>query len=319
MNNKKYLSVGVAVLLSGVLLIATALTGSAASNAYDQFKMLLREDHAQFTNMTVAMNMSISDNGKAVLNVVGDVKADKDAKNMSGQFQISGKGDEKTFEVYRSDDAVLLHFAGSENWYQPASLKEYSDDEIENYGRFGKEPMKDNEKLRDMLMDTLMGDLKDQVILDESNGLRTFSLTLDQGNMPVLIQTVFSAGSEMHGGTKTMDVLAIANLPVELQEVITDMMVYHDLVDISGERTLKEIKVSLTVDQNNQPVAMALSTSFSGLAKDGSAHDYAVNFEMNLSDLNTTVPDEADVNPSSIITIDSTQFENCGFSNRMHH
>lgn len=318
MKNKKLLTAGTAVLLSGVLLAATALTGNAATNAYEQFKTLLSQDHAKVDNMTLHMNMTISDNNAAVLNAIADMKADTE-KKMSGQFQISGAGEEKSFEVYGKDGTMLFHQTGSENWYQAAHQNEDSEDADKDLERrFSRPDMKDHEELREMFLDAMMGDLKDQVTLSESNGLRTFSLTLDEGNMPVLVKTAFSLGSRTHGDKKALDTVAVASLPQELQNVVADMAEYHKLIEISGERTLERVTIALTVDENNQPQAMAFTTNFSGVAEDGSAHDYEINCSLTLSDLNTTIVSEADVDPSAITTIDSALFENAGKCHRMH-
>lgn len=309
MKNKKFLKIGAAVLLSGVLLMATALSGYASDNAYEQLKALLREEQVQHSNLTIHMDLGISDNGTQVFRATGGFKADKDAENMSGQLQVTANEDEKVIDFYQKDDTVLFHLAGSENWYQTTSPEKNSDDEYGTRKRFNKDDMKDNQQLREALMDTMMGDLKDQVLLTESNGLRTFALTLDKSNMPVLIQTAFSV-SNRDCETEVPEAFDMANLPTELQDVISDMKNYHNLIDISGEKTLEKIMISLTVDQQNQPQAMDLSTSISGIGKDGSAHVYEMNCSMVLSDLNTTVPDEANINTATIIKVDSTQFEN---------
>lgn len=317
MKNKKYLQIGIAVMLSGVLLFAVALTGNAANNGYEQLKMLLREEPVQMNNMTVHMDMKLSDNGTAVLQAAGDVKADKTAKKMSGQFQVSGKAGEKAIEVYKNGDAALFRLAGSTNWYQVTSPESGAGDNEKFNSRFEGDVTKGDTQVREAFMDTLMGNLKDQVELEESNGLRTFSLSLDKGNMPVLVQTVFSAAS-MHKEANAPETCDLTNLPAELQNTFGDMKEYKNLVNLSGDRVLEKIKVSLTVDQKNQPQVMEFSAAFSGTAKDGTAHTYDLNCKMSLSDLNTTIPDEAKADPSSVTKIDTTQFDNTRNFNGMH-
>lgn len=318
MKNKKLLPVGIAVLLSGILLVATALTGNAASNAYEQFKELLHQDPVQFENATVGVNIDISDNGEKILHLGGSVKADKDSTNMSGKFELSGKGPEKAFEVYGNKDDVLLHVEGSENWYQAANHKSEADEEEGPRGHFGDKDWNDGKNLRDALLDTLMGDLKDQVKLAEADGLRTFSLTLDKGNMPILLQTAFSAAGEVHKEAELSTVCDLTGLPEELQDVIADMAAYRNLIDISGERTLEKIVISLTVDRDNQPKMFELTTSFSGISKDGGKHNYEINGFVALSNVNETTIDTVNVDPSSIITIDTSKFENIRDNRRMH-
>ncbi len=308
MKKRNFLSVGVAVLLSGVLIIATSLTGNAAGNAYEQLKLLMREDHARPDNMTLTMNIDVTDNGTSVLHGEGIVKTDTAEKCMSGSIQISGMGDQG-FEFYGDEDSVLLKLAGSENWYKAEPTEDRADEDDEDYDRFGGNREHDNYELREMVMDTLMGDLKDQVVLEQANGLRTFSLTLDEGNMPVLLQTLFSAGSrdrEICDGDEYCDLDA---LPQELLDFAQELKVYRDVIDFSGDRTLNGIKLTLTVDNQNQPVAMSFTTNFRVTNDNGGSHQYQIYVSMAISDVNTTVVDTVSPDPASIIEVDTSSFE----------
>jgi hypothetical protein len=301
---KKYLAIGAAVLLSGLLLVSMTLTSYASGNAYEQLKQPLSEEPAEIGSMTVHMDMSVTDNGVTAMSTTGDIKADKAAEKTSGQVKISGKSEEKVINFFSADNAVLFNVEGSENWYRTegreGNFRRDSENRINSVNA-------DAQKLRGMLMDALMGDLKDQVSLEESNGLRTFSLELNKDNMPLLVQTAFNAGG-MHNKADLPDAAAISNLPAELQGLVSDLANYHKDVDISGEKELEGINVKLTVDQDNKPVGAELSVAFSGMSVDGSKHNFVTSFKAAMSDLNTTVPDQAGIDPSKAITVDASQF-----------
>jgi hypothetical protein len=304
MKKKKYLAIGAAVLLSGLLLFSMALTSYASGNAYEQLKLLLDEEPADIGNMTVHMDMSVTDNGVTAVNTTGDIKTDKNIGNTSGKIKVSGKSEEKVINFFSDENAVLFNVEGSENWYRTeAQDRNFRRD---NEKRFDSQNP-DMQKLRGAIMDALMGDLKDQVTLEESNGQRTFSLELDKDNMPLLVETAFNA-SGMQKKADLPDAAGIANLPAELQELVKDLADYHKDVDISGEKQLERVSVKLTVGQDNKPVGAELSTAFSGMSSDGSTHNFVVSFKAAMSDLNTTVPDQAGIDPSKAITIDSAQF-----------
>ncbi len=313
MKNRKYLKIGAVVLLSVILLVTAVLTSYASNNAYGELKMLMREyraERVEIDSMTLHMEMDITDNGENVLRFTGDIKTADDKKNKSGQFQVTKQGVENVFEVYSKNDTVLFHLNGSENWYQTTSAENCSYDEDQFSRRRGTEDMNDNQQLQESLMDAIMGDLKDQIALVESNGLRTFSLTLDKSNMPVLVQTLFSI-AEFRDDTRHQDDAVMLNLPEELQDEIGGMMDCEDLAEITSNRVLEVINISLSVDEKNQPKNIDLSMRFSGTAKDGTAHVIEVDCSVALSNINTTVPDEVNVDPSSITIIETEQFENC--------
>jgi hypothetical protein len=315
MKNKKYFKIGMAILLSGVLLFAVALTGNAESGAYEQLKMLLRSEPAEASNMTVHMKLSLADNGTTVVNAAGDIKADNDSGKMSGVFNISGQAGEKTFEVFRNGDSTLLHLAGSANWYRTECEEEPTDREFFSK-RADRPEGNDNPELREASMDILMGGLKDRIALEEANGLRTFSLTFDKGNMPVLLQAAF--GARWTDRPKSSQAVDTSALPAELQAALSEMAQYGDLIDLPGERVLDGLKLSFTVDGNDQPQAAELSADFSGIGADGSSHTYQLVCKMTLADINSTTPDDASADPASIIQIDASQL-GCGQNLRDAH
>lgn len=302
MKNKNYLKAGIAVLLSGILLFAVALTGNAAGNGYEQLKALMREEPVRADNMTVHMDLTLTDNGTTVLNTSGDAKVDKKAEKMSGLFRIAGKDGEKELEVYKNGDTALLHLPGSANWYQADCKKDKSN--MERFpGRFEGEGRNEDPKLREAFLDTLMGDLKDQVVLEESDGLRTFSLTLDKGNIPVLFQAAFAAGKTPKEG-KCPDTAILQKLPAELQALVGDMPKMHNLADLSGERTLDSLRIALTVGQDNKPRAVEVSTGFSGTAEDGSSHTCQMTCKISMNNINNTMVGEASPDPSAITKLE---------------
>lgn len=311
MKRKSFLSVGVAVIISGVLIIATSLTGNAAGNAYEQLKLLMREDHVRPDNMTLTMNIDVTDNGTSVLHGEGIVKTETAEKRMSGRFQLSGIGDQ-AFEVYGNEDSALLKLDGSDNWYKAEPRADQDDDEEDEddrFGRFRGNREHDNYELREMVMDTLMGDLKDQVVLEQTNGLRTFSLTLDEGNMPVLLQTLFSAGNRDRETCDDDDACDLESLPQEILSFAQELKAYRDVIDFSGDRTLNSIKLSLTVDNQNQPTGMSFTTNFKVVNDNGESHQYQIYVNMAMSDVNTTVVDTVSPDPASIIEVDTSSFE----------
>ncbi len=305
MKNKKFLTTIAVVVMSGVLLTAGAMAANPAGSAYEQFKSVLAKEHESIENATVNMSMAISDNGQAVIALDGSMKVDKDSNKMSGTFQISGKT-AKSFEVYKNNDDMLLQLAGSENWYKTTNKDEYSEDGDEfrrGFGREGRENAGENKQLREALLDTLMGDYKDQINMTETNGLRTFSLSLDEGNMPVLLQTAFQM-SDTYEDKECEVPEDLSQLPQELQDAFADMKLCEYDVDMVDKK-LEAIAISITVDQYNNPVGMSMSLTCSGTDAEGTSHVLDVDLSMSFSDVGITVADEVNPDAESVITIDS--------------
>jgi hypothetical protein len=312
MKNKKFLTIIAVVVMSGLLLTVGAMAAYPAGSAYEQFKTLLDQDHVNIENATVNVNMSFVDNGETVFALDGSMKVDEQSEKMSGTFQISGKT-EKAFEIYKNNDDILLHLTGSENWYKTVHKDERSYDEEESGRHFGRDRRDDtakNKQLREAFLDTIVGDYKDQFSMTESNGLRTFSLSFDEGNMPILLQTAFQLSDNRHEN-EYEDPAELCPLPQELQDAFADMKNCEYDVDLV-EKKLVRMGLSLTVDDQNRLVAMGMSLSCSGTDSEGVAHALDIDFSMTLSEVGTSIVDEADPDPAKVTAIDSEVFKNIG-------
>lgn len=316
MKNKKFLTIIAVVVVSGLLLTAGAMAANPAGSAYEQFKSLLDQDHECIENATINMSVAVVDNGESVIALDGSMKMETAGDKMSGTFQISGKTT-KSFDIYKDNDDVLLRLTGSENWYK-STHKENSGDEEEfrrDFGRDRKEDFGENKQLRDALLDTIIGDYKDQINMIESNGLRTLSLSLDEGNMPILLQTAFQM-SDRHENKECEEPENLSLLPQELQDAFADMK--HCEYDVElVDKKLEGIQISITVDQQNRPVEMGMSMVCTGTDIDGAEHVLDIDLSIRLSDVGTTVVDEANPDPASVTTIDSSVFEGSGARHRV--
>jgi hypothetical protein len=316
MKNKKFLTIIAVVVISGLLLTAGAMAANPAGSAYEQFKSLLDQDHENIGNATVNVSMSVTDNGESVAALDGSMKVDEQSNKMSGILQISGKT-EKSFEIYKDNDDVLLHLAGSENWYKAVQKDEESEDKEEFGRRFGRDRRNDageNKQLREAFLDAVMGDYKDQVRMTESNGLRTFSLSFDEGNIPLLLQTVFQL-SDKHNEKEDAAPEDMSHLPQELQDAFTDLKNCEYDVEFVDKK-LERIEISITVDKQNELKAMGISMSCSGTDAEGADHYLDVDFSMEISEVGTTITDEADPDPVKITTIDCDVLKDAGIRHR---
>lgn len=320
MKNKKFIAIIAVVVMSGLLLTAGAMAANPTGSAYEQFKSLLDQDHERIENATLNMSMAVVDNGKSVIALDGSMKMETGSKKMSGTFRTSGKAT-KSFEIYKNNDDVLLRLAGSENWYKSTN-KEYSEDEEEfrrnfrrDFDNDRKDDFGENKQLRDALLDTIIGDYRDQINMTESNGLRTLSLSLNEGNMPILLQTAFQM-SDRHKNKECEAPENLSLLPQELQDAFADMK--HCEYDVElVDKKLEGMEISITVDQQNHPVEMGMSMVCTGTDIDGAEHVLDIDLSMRLSDVGTTVVDEANPDPASVTTIDSGVFEGPGMRHRI--
>lgn len=315
MKNKKFLTIIAAVVLSGMLLTAGALAANPAGSAYEQFKQLLNGDQVRIDNASVDVSMSVTDNRQLVLALYGNMKRDSVSDRMSGTFNITGKEKTESLEVYCNSEEVLFRLAGSDNWYRTTHGNGWREEErVRRYGRDAEGWDGKDKQLRDVLFDTVMGDYRDQFSVTESNGFRTFTLSFDEGNMPILLQAFFQLSDsginyEIRDEYDENDNLD--DLPQELRDALSRLKEQdHDIELV--EKKLKSLEMTFTVDQQDRFTGIGIATVCTGKDAEGTVHELEIDLSVSLTDIGTTVADEANPDPASVTVIENDIFMNAG-------
>ncbi len=313
MKNKKLWIVGTALGLSTVMLATVAFAGTGATTGYDALKtlMLSQKTTVEAKNATMDMNVTVSEQGKSLLNLQASVKTDSETG--SGTLNVTGANVDRTMNLYQTGTSAYMNLAGSDTWFlvkedannrMESRMGDQTDDRMNGHpGMYGmKDGMPANPdaaKFGELFLDTAMGDLKQEVVMTESNGNKTFSLKMDQSNMPELLKAALALGANAHrngmdGQTCTPEEsLAKLGNPVaeaQLKALIPELKSLKDAVDLKDNITVESIDLAFTVDAANQPTSAKTSVVVSGNATDGTAHTYVVDMSMNLSNIGTTVP-----------------------------
>jgi len=316
MKNKKAWIIGTAMGLSTVMLATVAFAGTGATSGYDALKALMRtHGTVQEKNATVDLAVSVTESGKTVVNVDAVMKMDAEAQQMSGVVTAAGSGVDRTMTVYHTGSTGYLNVSGSDTWFQMERT-----DETGMNGRMGpargmhggmgsgmQSEMRtdmamdpDAAKFGEAFLDAVMGDLKNAVVLTENGTEKTFSLKIDQSNMPELMKAALAIGASHHqpeadAATGLSDeALAELGNPVaeaQLKALIPEMESLHEAIDLKDNVTVDSIDLSFTVDADNQPVSGKTTVIVSGNAADGTAHTYTTDITVQYSNIGSTIPD----------------------------
>lgn len=322
MKNKKAWIIGTAMGLSTVMLATVAFAGTGATSGYDALKALMRtRGTVEAKNATVDMTVSVTEKGQALVLVGAVMKVDAEQEQMSGSVSIAGSGVDRTMTMYQSDKTAYLNVSGSDTWFRTDRTDETGmNGEMGTRGTHGRMrgirssdasfDMQDDMKMdpnaakfAETLLDTVMGDLKHAVVLKENGTDKTFSLKIDQSNMPELLKAALAAGASHKRDAVDDDIcmseVALADLgnPVaeaQIKALLPEMKALHDAINLTDNVSIESIDLSFTVDADNQPVSSNVSVIVSGNASDGSAHTYAVDFVAKTGSIGSTVPDTFD-------------------------
>ncbi len=316
MKNKKGWIIGSAMGLSIVLLATVAFAGTAATSGYDALKAQMRtRPMVEVKNATVDMAVSVTEDGKSVLNVNAVMKMDEAEERMSGTVVVKGSDVDRTMTIFHTDTTGYLNVSGSDIWFQTDRTDETGMGGRMPHGHGMRGGMRndmrtgfhadgamdpDAMKFGEAFLDTVMGDLKNAVVLTENGGEKTFSLKIDQSNMPELMKAGLAIGASHRQSRGDAEICfsnkAFADLgnPVaeaQLKELLPEMKALHETIHLTDNVTIGSIDFSFTVDADNQPVFGNTTVVVSGDSADGTAHTYTVDFAMTFSDIGSTVPD----------------------------
>ena len=319
MKNKRAWIIGTAMGLSTVMLATVAFAGTGANSGYDALKALMRtRGTVEAKNATIDMTVSVTEKGQALALVDAVMKVDGEQERMSGSVAISGSGVDRTVTLFQSGETGYLNVSGSDTWFRTERTDETGMERGMNargaHGRmhgFGTDAsgfdMNDDgtmnpeaARFAETLMDTVMGDLKHAVVMQENGTEKTFSLKIDQSNMPELLKAALAAGASHQKDAADADLClsgeALADLgnpaaEAQIKALLPEMKALHDAINLTDNINIESIDLSFTVDADNQPVSSDVSVIVSGNASDGAAHTYAVDIAMKTSAVGSTVPD----------------------------
>lgn len=308
MKNKKAWIIGTAMGLSAVMLGTVAFAGTSATSGYDALKALMRTHNTvEAKNATVDLSVSVTEKGQSLVNVNGLVKMDSEAQRMSGVVTVKSADVDRTITTYQTGTTGYLNVSGIDTWFQTDKTDVDGMSGMHGNARFEErfdgrtmDADPNAEKFAETFLDTIMGDLKNAVILTENGTERTFSLKIDQSNMPELMKAALALGASHRPGdadtepSLSEEEFAKIGNPVaeaQLKALLPEMMQLHDAIDLADNVNVESINMAFTVDADNQPVSGNTTLIVSGNAADGTARTYTVDISMSYMDFGSTVPD----------------------------
>lgn len=318
------------LMIAGTLVVATALftvgvfASPNAQTGYEALKDILKSNQAEqetVKNGTFAGKYSLSDNGKVMVSVSGTGAFDEASKQASGHIQIQANDLSREANFYGSDQKVYFEDLTNGLNYQmtPEKSSENESDYRGHFGKEGKQDMQGMSKTGEAFMDFLMGDLKNEVEMSANgDGSKTFTLDLNQNEIPLIIQTLASEAitdKSNHDDWKDQD----SNKHDAALEQMKKMPFFNGLEDIHNQVDISKLLTSnivinnmslqVTVDADNQLKSMTGALAVSGLDSSGTAHDVVLTGNGEVSQLNTSTVKVFDPNGKVIETIDTSKFE----------
>ena len=295
--NKKLAMIGAGVVAGSMLLMSSVYAGVGSASGYEAYKTAIKNT-ASIDNVTHTVKVSIEDNGKPVIQVASTMKSDGERSSGSAEISLPG-GETQSLEFFHQDDRQILK-SGSSDVYRILE----TDNEFRN--RF--KHREDEAKLHDpgfsreveKVIDTLVGNLKNDVTLSQEGETKEIALKLEGGRIPALANAIGSLLIRESGRDHPVSPRTNADNPLGI-----DLSSLKDgLPKLTEEIRIDAVILTADVNADDLLTEQTAEIRVSGKDADGVQHEAVVKLEASLSAFGATTPDTVDLTGKSTVTVD---------------
>ncbi|MCI3921155.1 hypothetical protein MO973_13000 [Paenibacillus sp. TRM 82003] len=318
----KVLMIGAAVAAVSLFTV-TALASTPNTAGYDAFKEVLKANHMTedaIESATLNGSFTAAVNGEAVLTVDGTAKMleSGDAQRVSGDFDLTIDGIERSGSVYAgNDDTLYLVDRTHDLHYQVINADPEDEYEQEwNSREVGNAEHRSMTKAEEALLDYLVGDLKNEFAVERhADGSKTITVDVSKDEIPLPLRLMMDVASaddrNEHANDRTPETTEewerIKQFP--FFQGFEEIDLEQRLPELTDDVAIERVKLQLTVDSNNELQRVAVELDVSGKDEAGDTHRVEIEGAGEIIGINATTPDVYDPSGKSIEIIDADAFD----------
>ena len=259
MKSKKIKTIMVTALTGCMLLAVTVVASASGSSGYETYKSAAK-NLAVTSNATFSTEFEVKDNGNT--DIAGTSVEKVEGTNNSSVTNVKIGDVTKETETSRIDGKSIIK--DGENYYSR---------DVKVNDKMGKkfDASSSRSKLGEMVLDTLVGDVKNQFVVDGD----TISVNLEGAQIPELAKLAVSAAAEEANGKKANNKTeagkdglkdALKNIP-NLKDI--DIKSLNLTAKVNGsaltENTLKIVITGTDENDVSHEVEVSVDTTVSGV------------------------------------------------------
>ncbi len=267
-KNKK-LMFALSFMLGATILVSTAFADIMSMSGYEHLKNAIKHTskscNKDLKSFTTQVTITLKDNDRVLCETTETTKIDNSMGSSENSSSTAySNGTKTTFNYYSDKNCSISYDALSDTYH----VFEYS--EARNTPQFEdifeEDEMVDVEKI----IDAALGNLRDYVIVEEkSDGGKEFSGTLDDTQIPVLINAVSSFAFKR----------IVPDLGIDIDNI---------LPQIKEDVFIKNITGKASVNEDGLIESIFGSGVMFGKDDKGATHDLALDILLRLYDVNST-------------------------------
>lgn len=282
MKSKKIKTIVITALTGCMLLAVTVSASASGASGYETYKSAVRE-LVTTRNATFSTSFEVKDNGNT--DISGNSVEKLEGTNSSSNIEVKIGDVTKDTETSRVDGKIVIK--EGDNYYSMGNSAKG------NIGRGNRkiDASSSRAKLGEMVLDTLVGDVKNQFVVDGDK----ISVKLEGAQIPELAKLAISAAVEEQNDKKSYNKGEFAN--DELRKAISDIPTLKK-VDIKSLSLTAKVDGN-TLSENDVKVVIT------GEDEKGVSHEFELSVNTAVSNVNSTKADSIDTTGKQVQTMEN--------------
>jgi hypothetical protein len=286
MMNKRMLTLGTVVVISGALMITSAFAAMSTTSAgYDALKTA-HKHASQIGSLTTDAKLNVTDGGQSLVNLQSTFKFNRNNNNGSGVVHVTQNGETVTINGYKQQDQLVLKSSDNDTYYvMEQGMRGPFRDGYPN----ARGPARGENAER--IIDALVGHNENYFSLEEgSDHTSVVKLSLHDDEIPLLVNTLGSIliknASNDHPNRPQLPAFVPLHAP--------------DLPRLTEDIRLSGIELTTVINSDQFIEQYDLLIQASGKDAEGEQHELELKLQLSFSEFNSTVVDEVNLTDKQV-------------------
>lgn len=266
--------------IGGALLAGTAFASASQVSGYEAYKEALMQTK-QLTNDTVALQVSVKDNGNQLFEAKANLKQDQKKNAFSGMKTVTVGDKTLTISSYTQNGQEIRNTSGS-------NVYTVEKNEFAKFKNHHENMNPQIQKSVGVIVDSLVGNMKDNVTANQDGSKLTIDLNKNQ--VTPLVNAVASIAltkaGEIHHEKDNPD------FKDNIKEQSADIENFKNLLpQLQSDITIDSVKSNVDIDSNKVITHQDATIVINGTDAQGKTHSLEIDVNLDLSNINKTTPD----------------------------
>ena len=279
--NKKIVAMVTSLVIGSTMLLGTTYANAKQLSGYDSYKAAIK-DTKNLKNETANLKVSVYDNGSDIMDMTTNAKINLASDAMSHETSLKSSTETETFNIYRQNGKNISK-SSSSPVYNVRDVKARNNNKAQN---------PEIEKSVETIVDTLTGNMKNNVSVTDNNGSgKKVSINLSENDVTPLVNAVTSIAFI---GNSDKPVYKEKAGEINLSNVIPKL-----------QSNVKVKSAVVTGDINNNDILnnQTAKIVITGTDAQGKTHEITINMNFDIANINSTTPDTVDLTGKQVKNI----------------